>query len=166
MAISVAHDPDFRYLVGTFFGAWNLIECTVDFGIGKLLKTTHEQTHLLTAGMQMGRKITLLRSLAARGPDSKNKENILAALKVLQGEMKRDVIAHSYLAWDREKVTFIERVPNGKFTAIEHPFTLASFHAHVRTLTNNGGKLQAALEMEDADFESFAKAALKINKSE
>jgi hypothetical protein len=118
---NLSQTPIFQRELGRFFGAWTSAEATIDFSIGKLLKITHEESHLITATLEFGRKITLLRSLVSRHR-SKNKETIIKCLNTLQNESKRNVFAHSYIGSTKTVVTFIERIPYGKFSANElHP---------------------------------------------
>ena len=68
-------DPDFVWSLGAFFAQWATLELVTSYGICKFLKISFEDAHILTSGMEFGRKSMLLRNLAYRsdaprkGPD-------------------------------------------------------------------------------------------------
>jgi hypothetical protein len=165
MPIGTAYEPRFRYLLGSYFGAWNMIESTTDYGVGKLLGTTHEQTHLLTAGIFIGRKLTLLRSLAKTNETFKNSEALFKALKTLQSEAKRDVLAHSYMGTSANNIVFVERITHGKFSAREHRFTMPQFEIHTKKVTQASADMYDALQIDDSDYLRFGRAPLSMTDS-
>ena len=116
---TILGNPDFHRLLGTYYGSWTAADLTIDFAIGKFLKITHEHAQILTAGMMFGSKIRLLIEFVNRSHD-KNKNVIIKALRNLQSEPKRDIIAHSYLIIKGGKATFIERPRGGEYCAKLH----------------------------------------------
>ena len=42
---------DFLWFLGSFFGCWASIELLIAYGIGKFLRTSFEETHILTSGI-------------------------------------------------------------------------------------------------------------------
>jgi hypothetical protein len=62
---------------GGFYATWQSVEITMDWTIGQFLGVSYEDTHLITTGMQFGRKAMLLRALVNRS-DCKNKGEIIA----------------------------------------------------------------------------------------
>src|SRR4051794_13622251 len=103
---TLKQDDTFRWALGTFHVLWSTIELTVALGIGKFLRTTHEQTHILTAGMEFGRKATLLRNLAYRG-SKPNRKQIVKIIGSLQNDAKRNVLAHGFMVATQTTVRFV-----------------------------------------------------------
>jgi hypothetical protein len=161
MENSLLHDPNFLARLGTFYGVWAAVDLTVDFAIGKFLNLPHEETHLITAAMEFGRKATLLRGLVARSKH-KNKEQLMRSINAIQNESKRNVFSHSYLQTSKDKVFFLERSPHGKFTASLHPFTLPEFIDHVFKFTEAGKELHVGMEIAEGELDVFTEAALKM----
>lgn len=149
---------DFLYHLGSFWAAWASTELLTSFTIGKLLNLSPEQTHLITASMEFGRKATLLRSLLKRSSHPK-KEALLEALGKIQNN-KRNILAHSYALSSSTTVTFIERKLARDYKAEEHTFTLPGFEAHVDAFVNAGTDFEEALGSPNAEVQAFAKAAL------
>src|SRR3954470_15790553 len=87
---SLGVSGEFNALLDLFLGAWASFEMTTDFAIGKLLKTSHEQTHLITAGMTFGRRARLLADLVSHS-DHPRKAEILAAFNKLCGMSTKDI---------------------------------------------------------------------------
>jgi hypothetical protein len=81
-------DPDFVWFLGAFFGTWATLELVTSYGIGAFLKISDEEAHILTSGMEFGRKATLLRNLAYRSEHPKKAE-IIGVIGRIQNESKR-----------------------------------------------------------------------------
>jgi hypothetical protein len=157
---------EFTTWFGTFHGLWLSTELTVDYTICKLLKIPHEEAHLLTAGMEVGRKLRLLEGLLKRS-DYKNKDVIIGALRKLQNETKRNVFAHSYLMSDEKTVTFVHRSSGQKYTAEKFVFTMPEFKEHMVSFAQHAQTFWDALEMDKhrADLEAFGAAAMSAANS-
>jgi len=112
---------DFNATLGFFYGAWAVSDALMDCAIGRTLRLTHAETHIVTAGMPFGRKIALLRSLVNRG-NHKNKQKIIQSINTIQNESLRNIFAHSYLASDEKTVSFIERSHSADYWAKETHF--------------------------------------------
>lgn len=153
------NDPKFIMSLGLFHAAWTSIDLTLDCAIGKSLETQPEQTHLVTAGMEMGRKIRLLHGIVGR-TNHKNKNLLIGALNRLQNESKRSVLTHSYILSDRHVVTFVERI-GGEYRVRLHKFTVDEFAMHVQKFTQAAKDFWDALEYTDRDIYDFAMAAVK-----
>ena len=67
----------------------------MDYAIGKLLHLRPHQTHLLTSGMDFGRKLRLLLHGYKRGRH-KRKNVIIGCLNYFWSE-KRNIFAHSFM---------------------------------------------------------------------
>ncbi len=147
---------------GQFHGSWLTIDMMVSFGIGKFLKIPHESTHILTSGMEFGRKATILRNLAYRSDDPRKKQ-IVQCLGRLQNDSKRNVFSHAVLTSDVKEVTFIDRTRSGDYVATEHTFTKEQFTDHVAEVMALGVQLEKALALDASEFHAFAMAALKAN---
>jgi hypothetical protein len=153
----------FIHQLGWFFGAWTTFDMITDFAIGKFLNATHEDTHLLTAGMMWGRKARLLADLIKR-TDHPKKSELLGSLNTVRGQVKRDVFAHSYTRSDENTVTFLNRKEGGGYQAVEYPFTLERFTAHVKTFTQASEDFAKALGASPQELSAFTKAALSLNR--
>jgi hypothetical protein len=155
-------DPRFLEWLGAFFGAWATLELITSYGIGKFLRVSDEEAHVLAAGMEFGPKARLLRNLVYRSDDP-NKGRIINLLWKIQNESKRNVFAHSFIISDTSGVSFIELSRGGDYKATEHEFTLTSFVDHVVTFTKDMAELEAAIGADAQSLARFAKAALSAN---
>jgi hypothetical protein len=156
---------EFYAAVGMFHVAWATIDLVMSYAIGQLLKISDEETHLLTAGMEFGRKATVLRNLVLRS-SHRNKAKIIGALNRVQNDGKRNAITHGLMVFDSAGigVTFIDRSRGGEYTATPHKFTYAEFTAHVSEFLNYTEELEVALDVKDVPFQAFARAAVSANK--
>ena len=95
MAIDASGFPrDFHRLLGLFHSIWLSVDPLIDFQIGKLLNSNYIDTHILTAGMEFGRKLRILIDLLKRS-DLKNKDVLIESLRMLQ-QSRRENITHAY----------------------------------------------------------------------
>lgn len=156
-------DPFLRDL-GHFYGLWSALESALDYMIGRLLKIPHLETHILTAGMEFGRKANLLRVLLARS-DHPEKDRIRALLTIIQREAKRNIFTHSFLHSDDESVTFVHRKMDGAYTGTEWRFTGPEFRQHVSNVTAYAGDLHGLLGIDEVDFQAFGRAASSTRNS-
>ena len=92
----LTHDPRFQQYLGSFFAGWANIELLTSYLIGKLLKITDEEAHVVTSGMMFGTKARLLRNLLYRS-NHPNKAVLTGALNRIQNSSKRDAFAHSFI---------------------------------------------------------------------
>src|SRR5437764_795292 len=76
---------DFLYGLGTFYAGWTFVELLVTWALGKFLSLPHEETHILTSGMEFGKAANLLRQIVGRS-DHENRSAILASLDRLQND--------------------------------------------------------------------------------
>ena len=153
---SLSVRDEFNPLMDLFLGAWASFEMTVDFAIGKFLKTSHEQTHLITAGMMFGRRAKLLADLVGRS-DHPRKAEILGAFNKLCGMSKGEVFVRSFLQPSREG--FLSRSANGQFKIKSPSLTKAELMDQLRTFAVAGADFYIALGVTDADIQSFGAAA-------
>jgi hypothetical protein len=160
----LAFREDYTQLMGRAQSQWAALEVITDFAIGKFLKVTDGQAHLITSGMMFGRKGRLLSDLIAKS-DNPQKAAILGAFNKLRGMSKRDMLAHSYLRSTKDTVTFLERCSSGEFKAKEHTFTLDEFRSYVMDFEIAIGEFHTSLGATRAQFEAFAKAALSLSRN-
>jgi hypothetical protein len=135
----------------------------MDWAIGKFLELPHEQTHLITAGLEFGRKAILLRALVARS-DWKNKGEIIKHIKTIQEDSKRNIFAHSFMRSDDKRVLFVERTNHGAFKVRTHEFEPKSFTAHVRQFIDLAKSLEQELGLTREEIQAFADAADNLAK--
>ena len=154
----LAFDIKFTTIFGLFHVGWSVAESAIDYAIGQFLQLASEQTHLLTAGIDHGRKIMLLRDLIARS-DHANRTELLRTLKIIQNESLRNVLAHSYIASDDKTITFIERRRGGPYSVKLYEFTLKEFRDHVRKFTQAAQDFEKALGFTREDLSGFLNAA-------
>ena len=95
-AKEMVFDQNFVWFLGAFFGTWATLELVASYGIGKFLRISHEEAHILTSGMEFGRKAMLLRNVVRRSDDPKRAQ-ILGAVGKIQNESKRNVLAHAFI---------------------------------------------------------------------
>jgi hypothetical protein len=165
MSTMYSATQQFRFELGAFFQVWLAVEFTVDLAIGKFLGVPDEETHLMTAGLSFGRRATLLRSLVARS-DHKDKGKITKLLQEIQDNSLRNIFSHAYLLADARSVTFLERIPHGKFTAKSYPFSGPAFTAHVERFIQAAKDFETTLGVSTADVDAFGAAALSfVSKS-
>jgi hypothetical protein len=154
---------EFQQLLATFYGMWAATDVLVDYTIGMLLELPDEDTHILLAGMEFGRKSRILADLLKRkGP--KNKEQLLHSLSTMRNS-KRDLFVHSWIKSDEHSVTFLSRSKGGDYRATEEKFVNIRFRMHVKGFLEAAQKFQDALEISDERMFAFADAALSANKS-
>jgi hypothetical protein len=157
-----AFDPDFVWSLGAFFAQWATLELVTSYGICKFLKISFEEAHILTSGMEFGRKSTLLRNLVYRS-DAPEKGQILSLLGKIQNESKRNVFAHSFIISGPETVTFIDRTRSGDYAVSKHTFTVREFFDHVMSFTRHSAALEKCLGLNKGELQRFAMAALSAN---
>lgn len=164
LRIFLQTDETFLRTYGMFQGAFASAELTIDFAIGKFLKIANRETHLLTSGMEHGRKIRLLAGIV-KGSGYKNESTILGALHKIQNESLRNVFAHSYMISTRTTVIFIERHAGGSYRVKKHEFTLPKFTYHVSQFITASNALWKVLEVPDSELHEFAMAVFSAAKS-
>lgn len=157
----VALTAEFNMALGWFYTAWASTEGTMDCAICRFLRLSPQETHLLTASMEHGRKASLLRALITRS-DHKNKAALLSALNAIQNDSLRNVFAHSYIASDEKVVTFIERSRGGPYKAKEHHFTLDEFRMHVERFLLAAQAFEQSLNLVPLELGAFQYAALSV----
>lgn len=155
---SVAQDNRFLTLLGYFHAIWASVDLVLCYGIGDLLKIGPGECHVLTAGMEFGPKITVLRNVIYRSKHPKRNE-LLGLLGKLQNESKRNVLTHAFMLSDEHKVIFIERSRGGDYRAQRHEFTLDEFAQHVLRFGDVVNDLTAILCPDYAEFNRFGYAA-------
>jgi hypothetical protein len=155
---------DYTQLMGRVQSQWAALEIITDYAIGKFLKVTDGQAHLITSGMMFGRKGRLLADLVAKS-DNPKKAEILGAFNKLRGMSKRDMFAHSYLRSSEDSVTFLDRSVSGEFRAEEHTFTLKEFRAYVTDFEIAIGAFRTSLGASSEQLVDFANAALSLSRN-
>jgi hypothetical protein len=155
---------DYTQLMGRAQSQWAALEVITDYAIGKFLKVTEGQAHLITSGLTFGRKGRLLADLVAKSDDPQ-KSAILGAFNKLRGMGKRDMFAHSYLRSTKDTITFLDRSVSGEFSAKEHTFTLDEFRAYVMDFETAIGAFRASLGATREQLDAFAKAALSLSRN-
>lgn len=159
MASRLALDRKFVALTGIFYQAWTSANLAVDMAIGRLLHTNDHQTHVLTSGMEFGRKARLLHELIKKS-DHKRRRDAITAINFLRNESKRNVFAHSYILTTTDTVTFVEREAGGPYRARGHTFTLEEYENHVRKVVQAAADLEKAFAFTKDELTSFAYAAM------
>ena len=153
----------FHRSLGLFHALWATIDLTTDFAIGKFLKVTPKEAHLITAGMMFGRKARLLADLIGRSDDP-NKAVLLGAFNAIRGNSKRDIITHGYLWSDTSTVRFVERSISGEFKATQHSFTMKEFQDHIDDLVIHAIAFYDAVGASPDEIDTFAVAAFSLNR--
>jgi hypothetical protein len=156
------YDRNFVFFLGAFHGAWLSVETLLSYSIGHALKIPFEETHILTSGMEFGRKAALLRNLIYRS-DRKNKAQIIGLIGKLQNESLRNVFAHAMITSSRDTVTFIDRARYGDYRATKHVFTLRQFSDHAIEVTKTAKDLQTALGATADEIHQFVMAAFNTD---
>ena len=139
------------------------MELVTAYGISKFLEVSFANTHILTSGMEFGRKSTLLRNLIYRSshPDKKTSINLIGKL---QNESLRNIFAHSFVLSGTRTVSFVERTRGGDYAATIHTFTLDEFRErHMSKFAADGLAFQESLGLNQAELHEFAIAALSAN---
>jgi hypothetical protein len=154
---------EFNMWFGKFHGAWLSVELLVDYAIGFFLETEYEETHHITAGMEIGRKMRLLESLLHRSTH-KNKSSLIGYLRKVQNESKRNVFAHSFMDSEPDHITFVNRSFGQKYEVQLHKYTLKQFVAHVMTFITTGRYFYESFEFNEDDIQKFGQAAISADK--
>jgi len=162
---SLAHlswEGEYHSHLGHFHGLWAAVDLTTDFAIGKFLKVTNEEAHLITSGMMFGRKARLLGGLIKRS-DHPKKAQLQGAFNAIRAT-PRDAITHGYQAYSRSQVAFLERPAGGDMRARQHTFSHEEFAQLVSKLVSDSHAFYEALEANSADVSAFAEAALSLDR--
>jgi hypothetical protein len=157
----LAQSKEFAVALGLFYINWTKVELLIDCAISVSLNISATQTHLITASIDFGRRAQWLRALIVE-KKPKEQGKILRALNSIQNDSKRNVFAHSYLSSGETSVTFVERVPFGRFTIKTHRYDWNGFKAHVDGIANHCAALQEALGISDSELSSFAQVAISM----
>ena len=152
----------FNVFIDLFLGAWASFEMTVDFAIGKFLKTTHEQTHLITAGMMFGRRARLLDDLVGRS-DHPRKTEILGAFNKLRGMSTKGIFVQCCRWSNEEEGHVLERSADGRFKIKSRNFAEAEFMDCLRAFAAASSDFYLALEITGADIRAFGAAAESLS---
>lgn len=154
----------FHTALGMFYAVWSNTELNIDFLIGRLLKTTPEQTHALLAGLQFARKAALLRSLLAKS-DYPNATALKDYITRIRKQSLRNVFSHSFISSDADSVTFVHRSSHGEYSAQEYKFNAKEFFTHVKNFVQLALDFQVALSIARDELDHFAMAALSPKKT-
>jgi hypothetical protein len=157
-----ANTAQFYAHLGWFYSAWSSVDLSVDLAICRCLKISPEQTHMLVAGLEFGRKTALLRSvLSTSGYTVAEVEKLKGYLTRISKESLRNVFAHSFLASDTESVHFIHRKSQGAYSATGYKFMAEGFVQHVKDFVQLAHDFEKALGFSHKDIGDFAAAAVK-----
>jgi hypothetical protein len=148
---------DFHRLLGLFHSIWLSVDPLIDFQIGRLLNSDLVDTHILTAGMEFGRKLRILIDLLKRS-DLKNKAALIESLRVLQ-RARRENITHAYIATSPTTLVFNYRSRGGEFTASRLSFSIKGFEDHVQKMIRAAQAFQNGLAVPVSEFDEFIAAA-------
>lgn len=157
-----AANQRFVLALGYFHQLCSTFDLTVDYSIFKFLDVSAADAHLITSGMMLGRKLSLLADLIGKSSHPK-RNDLLGELNKIRGMNKRDVITHGYVWTDKDSVVFLQRSVSGTFKAREHSFTLTEFIKHVAEFGILTTRYYDALCPRREDINSFAKAAISLN---
>jgi hypothetical protein len=155
---------DFLKLFGAFHAIWAKTDSTVDCLIGKILKINSHQTHIITSGLEFGRKARLLIELL-KVSDHKNKSKLIGFLNKLRNVPKRNVFAHSYILSSRDFVTFIERSGGSDYVVKSHKYTLKEFLEHVHRFAELNLNFGLAANISEREHQEFLIALFRAIKS-
>jgi hypothetical protein len=155
-------DDRFLQFYGAFHASWAALELTTSCAVSQHLNISPEEGNILTAGMEFGRKATLLKNLVYRS-DNPQKKAIIRLINGILNKSKRNVFAHGFLTSTRTTVSFIDRSRGGDYVGTKHTFTLDEFVAHVLAYLEMAHALEKALGVSQADMHHFANAALSEN---
>jgi hypothetical protein len=158
-----SYPPNFHKWLGQFHGIWLTLDPVLDYSIGYFLSIPPDDTHIIVAGMEFGRKLRILIDLIRRYPHPQKAE-LIKQLKILQGS-KRDQITHAYIASDREQVIFILRSRGGEYSATELRFAIKEFGEHVVKILHAAQAYDRAFGAKADDVLAFANAALRTKNS-
>lgn len=155
---------EFNKALGWFYHIWAVTEAMLDFAIGRFLRLEPAETHILTAGMEHGRKSMLLLILVSRSNDP-NKSELSRTLKIIQNESLRNVFSHSYIGSDEETIFFLDRSKGGRYKATIRSFSMEKFNEHVSKFVQAARDFETALVVEPDEIIAFQELALSANKS-
>jgi hypothetical protein len=159
-ADAIAYSLEFQKWLGAFQFTWCAFDLTTDFAIGKFLKVTNEEAHLIVSGMTFGKKGKLLRELISRSSHPR-KDVVRQAFNEASNSIDRDGIIHSYIESDAKTVSFISKNQSGTYKAKVKTFTLDEFRDAVELFVTKGDAFHRALGATPEEINEFAEAALK-----
>ena len=162
---ALSHSPKFIKALGAFYMVWQTAELLCDYAIAEFLDIPDEETHLLTAGLEFGRKFRFLGGLVKRS-DHPRKSEIIGVLNSLQNKSKRNAFAHSYIIESTDsRVHFLERNAGGVYKPKTHSYTINEFEQHVSMFINYVKELRSLLAVSESAVVGFALAAFSAAQS-
>ncbi|MDP6843857.1 MAG: hypothetical protein QGH73_19470 [Rhodospirillales bacterium] len=164
--VHYSYSVEFNMQLGFFYNAWAVTDASLDFTLGKFLRLSHKEAHILTAGMFYGSKTTLLRNLLHQQAEDKQKTELLRTLKIIQNDSLRNEFAHAYIASDEKTVSFISRSRGGDYKCKEREFTRDEFIKHIDLFIAASKDFYNALEADELEFAQFQHAALSASSKE
>lgn len=157
---SVGASDTFFLNYGLFHAAFSALDLAIDVAIGRFLKLSHAEAHLVTVGVEMGRRMQLLINLADHS-NHPNKAEIVRLMKAIQDDSRRNAFTHGFMGTNEETVTFFYRNRDKPLEAREYQYSSDGFQKHVATFLELASKLQSALGITSADFVEFAATVIK-----
>jgi hypothetical protein len=152
---------------GLFMVNWSLFEITLEVGIMKQVELHPVEGTIVTPGLQIERRASILRSLLAIHGE-KFKETITLINQVVAQAKRNSIIhGHVFFGGDGKEIKFVQRNTDQKLTAKSVSFDAKAMLAHAASLREKIVRLQELLSISNSDLEEFAKVGLILtNKSE
>jgi hypothetical protein len=152
-------------ILGGFYVAWSAVQPTIDIGIGDTLKLSDQDCHILTTGIDLTKKVLLLKQLMSQGQNAKKAE-INRCLNIILNESKRNIIAHSYIQTSGDdSVIFLEKGIKDGYSSTRHEFTIEKFYAHTQKIADACSSLEKLLGVDSARLTAFLAAVPRKNGS-
>jgi hypothetical protein len=153
---------------GLFMVNWSLFEITLEVGIMKQVELHPVEGTIVTSGLQIERRASILRSLLAIHGEKKFKETIMLINQVVAQAKRNSIIhGHVFFGGDGKEIKFVQRNTDQKLTAKSVSFDAKAMLAHAASLREKIVSLQELLSISNSDLEEFAKVGLILtNKSE
>ena len=141
-------------MYGLFMVIWSVLEVVIEIAIIKQLGTGMVQGSIVTTGLGFKSRASILRSLLAL--DKKRHAQAISLINTVTQEAKRNTLVHGHIFVGDNKITFVKRTVDQELKSSVTTFTLPELTALVSLISNKVVKLQAMLDVPDADLTSFA----------
>ena len=142
-------------------------ELITSVAIGHILgNRRYATTHIITAGIEFGRKANLLRNLlheidATEPAHPPVMGGLIRSIGRLQNESKRNAIAHGIFVTDDKTVTFIDLPKGGDFIATPHRFMLKELKDHTDNVMRIGEEIRTTLRISGNGNSTFCDGCIK-----
>lgn len=148
-------------LYGIFMTLWSVLETVIQAAIMKELGVSAAKTVIITGKLQFHPRAQLLANLLKY--NSQSNEEAISLLNKMEGFAHRNTIVHGLMiVGQSDRLTFV-KYDGGAST--KRSFTPSDMKKHIQALSDRVERLQALLNVSDADAQLIGDATLTFVKT-